>query len=109
MLGRPSRVRACTGTKHPSGESAGTRNAICSTPLQQAALLVRTSSAGLPPTNSSSAVSPRPVPQSVTVSPGAASGLRFASGIASGAVALEKKPTLALTIVRSYGSLARPW
>src|ERR1019366_2189896 len=91
LLGRPSRVRACTGTKHPNGASAGTRNAICSTPLQQADPLARTSSAGLPPTNRSSAVSPRPVPQRATVPPGAASGLPFAAGSASGAVSLEKK------------------
>src|ERR1039458_6909329 len=104
LLGRPSGVRACTGTKQPGGAPAGTRNSICSTPLQQTAPVARTPSAGLPPPTRPNAASPKPVPHSVTVSPGAASGLCFAAGSASGAVSLEKKPVLEGTSESSYRS-----
>ena len=89
LLGRPSRVRANTGTKQPNGVPAGTWKATCSTPLQHSAAATRTFSAGLPPTTTSMGVRPTPVPHSVTVSPAAASALRLAAGKDSGAVSLE--------------------
>src|ERR1035438_1850141 len=103
LRGRPSGARASTGTKQPGGAPAGTRNSICSTPLQQTAAAARTLAPGVPPTRRAIAASPTPVPHSVTVSPGAASGLRLAAGSASGAVSLEKNPVLEGTSVSSYG------